>query len=435
MISASATSLDRTKNPEYRLIESFELIHASERRLSNGIPVYSVNGAKEEVVKLEFIFPAGIWYEQKVNLAHAVNSLINNGSKKMTSAEIAEEIDYYGGFMQTEITYDQGILSLYCLSKHLAKVLPVIEEILIDAAFPEDELQIYIQNSRQRMEVNLQKNDYVARKHLTRLLFGNSHPFGTTSSPEDYDKITREEILQFYKECYAIQRCTIIASGNIQDEVYQLLEKHFGHYRLSNDQVPETIHIVEPQDEHRFYLPKKDSLQSAIRIGKLVFNRTHADYIGFQVLSTILGGYFGSRLMANIRENKGYTYGVGAGIVSMFHAGYFFIGTEVGCDVTDKALKEIYKEIDILKVQPVPAEELALVKNYMIGTFMGSLENIFAYADKFKNIHFYGLGYDFYEKFFHTVKTIQPPQLMDLANKYFQADSLSQVVVGKKTHV
>lgn len=431
MIKETVTQLDRSKSPEYRLMEGMELIRATERRLSNGIPVYAINGGREAAVKLEFIFPAGIWYEEKVNLAHAVNTLINNGSKGLNAAEIAEKIDYYGAFLHTEINYDHGILSLYCLNKHLDNVLPIISEIVLDAVYPEDELQVYKQNSKQRLQVNLQKNDYLARKHLTHLLFGGDHPYGCVSTEKDYDLLTRDDLVRFYSKHYVLSGCTIIASGNINEKVYALLERYLGNVSLQDTAPNDRIHIVS-SDESSFYLHKKEALQSAIRVGKLLFNRTHPDYIGFQVLNTVLGGYFGSRLMSNIREDKGYTYGVGAGIVSMLQAGYFFIGTEVGCEVTEKALKEIYKEIDILRVQPVPAEELDLVRNYMIGTFMGSLENIFAYADKFKNIHFYGLGYDFYDNFFHTIKTITSEQLMELANNYFQADSLRQVVVGKK---
>ena len=180
------------------------------------------------------------------------------------------------------------------------------------------------------------------------------------------------------------------------------------------------------------YIEKGDALQSAIRLGKVAINRSHADFPGMQVLNTILGGYFGSRLMANIREDKGYTYGIGSALVSMKNAGYFFIASEVGADVCGSALDEIYKEINILKQDAVSTEELSLVRNYMLGSMLGSLENAMSHADKFKNIYFSGLGYDYYQNYIRTVKTINPEDLLGLASKYFNTDAFETVIVGKK---
>jgi zinc protease len=186
------------------------------------------------------------------------------------------------------------------------------------------------------------------------------------------------------------------------------------------------------QKASEHFLEKEEALQSAIRIGRRTINRSHADFPGLQVLNTILGGYFGSRLMANIREDKGYTYGIGSASVSLKNAGYFFIASEVGAEVCSKAIDEIDKEIEILKTQPVPDDELVLVRNYMLGSLLGSLENAFSHADKFKNIFFYGLGYDYYERYIQTVKDISAERIMELANKYFNAGDFERVIVGKK---
>ncbi len=151
-----------------------------------------------------------------------------------------------------------------------------------------------------------------------------------------------------------------------------------------------------------------------------------------QVLNTILGGYFGSRLMANIREDKGYTYGIGSALVSMKNAGYFFIASEVGSDVCASALSEIHKEIEILKAESVSEQELDLVRNYMLGSMLGGLENAMSHADKFKNIYFSGLGYDYYQNYIQTVRSISAKELQALANKYLDWDGMEKVVVGKR---
>ena len=183
---------------------------------------------------------------------------------------------------------------------------------------------------------------------------------------------------------------------------------------------------------YRQSIEKEGALQSAIRIGKLMFNKTHPDFQSLQVLNTVYGGYFGSRLMSNIREDKGYTYGIGSGLVSLQHGGYFFITTEVGVDVTAKAIKEIYFEMDRLRKEKITTDELQLVKNYLLGTFLRSVDGPFAMADRFKGILNYNLGYDYFDRYIATIRAVSASDLMGLANTYFDKDSMIELVVGKR---
>jgi predicted Zn-dependent peptidase len=160
-------------------------------------------------------------------------------------------------------------------------------------------------------------------------------------------------------------------------------------------------------------------------------NKLHPDHHKLQVFNTILGGYFGSRLMTNIREDKGYTYGIGSGIISLQNSGYFFISTEVGADVTKDALAEIYKEIELLRTEEVSLEELDLVKNYMLGHFLKSCDGAFNMASLFESVDSFGLDYSFYDEYINTIKTITPKTIKELGVKYFKKSDLKEVVVGK----
>jgi len=166
-------------------------------------------------------------------------------------------------------------------------------------------------------------------------------------------------------------------------------------------------------------------------MGLPFINRSHPDFPAVQVLNTVLGGYFGSRLMNNIREDKGYTYGIGSGIAAYKQAAALFIATEVGTDVCKAATIEIEKEINLLKTDLVPAEELSLVRNYMLGSLLGSLENVFSHADKFKNLYFSGLDYEYYDRYTDVVKSITAGELLKLANEYLDFDRFYKVIVGK----
>ncbi|WP_010602546.1 M16 family metallopeptidase, partial [Pedobacter agri] len=330
----------------------------------------------------------------------------------------------------TEYAQDQSTVTLYSLNKHLASVLPIVKNVLSDSQFPQHELDLYIQNQKQKLQVNLQKNDILSRKEFAHSLFGNT-AYGVDIQAKHYDELKREDLVDYFKAAYTPNNCTIIVSGKFDEESLNLLNQQFGNNWASCDAVVNKF-TFEDSNKQYVYKERPEAIQSAIRIGKIAVNRKHEDFPGLQILNTVLGGYFGSRLMNNIREDKGYTYGIGSGISSLQDAGYLFIATEVGAEVCADALIEIYKEIELLKTELVGEEELTLVKNYMLGSMLGSLENIFSHADKFKNLHFFGLDYDYYDRYINKVKSITAEEIRDLAKKYLTTEEFTEVVVGKK---
>lgn len=426
-----SSASDRTQAPAFHRLESVDLLRPAHLLLSNHTPVFYINSGDEEVIKIDFIFHAGSRYETKKTLAHATNHLLNGGTSKLNSAAMAEQFDYFGAFFETEISVDHATVTLFCLNKHLSGTLPLIHEVLNASLFPEDELRTYSQNSKQKLLVKLEKNDYVAREKFKQVLFGEDHPYGQSPLPEDFERLERQNLLAFFDNTYKKFNCTIILSGKVDHSVLDLLEKHFGTIATSVNHFNRSVLPVAKSSTKPCYIEKKDALQSSIRIGKLLFNKTHKDFLGMKVLNEILGGYFGSRLMANIREDKGYTYGIGSGIVSLQDTGYFYIATDVGVEVTTATIDEIYKEIKLLQSEAVSQEELELVRNYMMGSFMSSLENVFSHAEKFKGIHTYGLDYSYYSDYFETIKNITPQRLTELANQYLDTETMVQVVVGK----
>ncbi|HET6243374.1 MAG: insulinase family protein [Bacteroidetes bacterium] len=425
--------LDRKLAPEFQTLDKIAMVQTVKHVLENGVELYSLNAGTQEVIKIEFLFTAGERYQTAPLVASTVNNLINEGTDKHSSEEIAGIIDYYGAFFQTETGKDSSSVVLYTLEKHLKKVLPVVKEILTEAAFPENELQTFIQNSKQKYLVDNQKVSSIARKYFLNMLYGDKNYYGYTVQLEDFDKLEDTSRLKdFYRDYYASNRCTIIAAGMVTDEVIDLLSSVFGsNWKRSESFLVDTMRILDPLEKQKV-IEKPDAIQSAIRIGRNLFNKTHEDYMSMQVVNTILGGYFGSRLMANIREDKGYTYGIGSGLVSLQKAGYFFISTEVGVDVCQKAINEIYFELKRLREDLVSEAELNLVKNYMTGVFLKNTDGPFALSERFKGIFEYGLGYEFYDRYLNTIKTITPKQIKNIANKYLQQEDLLELVVGKK---
>lgn len=423
--------IDRTTAPAAFELKNIPVIPAKEHLLANGMKLHYINGGSEELMRIEFIFDAGTNREPKPLIANACNFLLNAGTSKSSSVELMEQIDFYGAYFQQDVTFDKASITLYTLNKYLSETLTIVLDILTNSVFPAEEIKTYQENTKQRLAINLEKNDFLAKRNFNNLLFGNQHPYGKMLTSRDCDELNQADLIHFFNENYHLANCKIIAAGLITEREIQLIDEAIS--KLPNEpKVLPSLPLIESKEAQKFYFEKENALQSAIRIGKLIGNKTHPDYIELIVLNTILGGYFGSRLMANIREDKGYTYGIGSGIASTIDTGFFFITTEVGVDVCESALKEIYIEIDKLKTELVPDEELNLVKNYLLGTYLGSIENVFSYADKFKGIYPYGLDYSYYNEYFNKVKTINSQRIMDLANKYFVSGTLTEVVVGKK---
>jgi len=423
--------LDRTLVPESKQVNDINFITPKKQELDNGIKVFTINAGKQDLVRIEFVFENVNWDQSRPLQAVAVSHLINNGTHDLTAREIADKVDYYGAFLQTEYGADQSSVKLYTLNKHLAAVLPILWSVLNDSIFPQQEVDIFKQNQQQSLKVSLQKNDFLARKNFAHAIFGTS-PYGSAIELEDYQAIERADLLAYFHAGYKSENCTVFAAGKFEQAEFDILNGVFGREWLNKEEAGVNQFSFTVPEGGEILIERPGAIQSAIRMGTLSINRTHADFAGFQVMNCLLGGYFGSRLMANIREDKGYTYGIGSAVVSMKDAGYFFIATEVGADVCTAALTEIEKEIDLLKSDTVSAEELDLVRNYMLGSMLGSLENAFSHADKFKNIYFSGLDYSYYDNYIRTVKSITAEELKILANKYLDTTTFSKVIVGRK---
>ncbi len=427
------TSLDRTIPPHFKTVDKIEMIHATEQHLKNKIPVYAVNAGSQELIRIEFIFSAGMYQQDLPLQAATTNAMLEEGTSKMSASEIADAIDYYGAFLGINVEQDHASVVLYTLNKHLKATIPVVEQIIKDAAFPEEELSIHLENKKQKFLVNSQKVANVARKRFTELLFGANHPYGVNVKEQDFDSINSELVKKFYSNYYRANSCKIVIAGKINNDVFSLLDEHFGgnDWLASNNLQKGTIQLDTTKVNEHLIL-KEDALQSAIRIGKVMFNKTHPDFQSLLVMNTIFGGYFGSRLMSNIREDKGYTYGIGSGMASLQHSGYFFISTEVGADVCKNAIEEIYFEMNRMRTELVSNDELELVKNYLLGTFLRSVDGPFALAERFKGIMQYGLDYDYFDNYLKTVKTISASKIKALANEYFSRESMIELAVGKK---
>lgn len=423
-------TLDRTTPPRIKDAVEFDVkLKPAERvTLTNGTGVYAVNAGAEDVLQLEWVFYAGNWFEKKNLIAATANFLLKNGTVDRTAYQLNEHFEYYGSYLNRSCYNETATITLHCLSKHVDVLLPVVREILTESLFPEEELATYKQNMQQRLRVNLKKCDFVAGRLIDTYLYGEIHPYGRYSRFEDFEALTREDIGSFYKEYYQHGKLVLFAAGKLPQNLFELLEKNFGDLPLRGVALADVA--AQPAAEKKYrVMNDPQGVQGAVRLGMPFPNRHHPDFLKAQVLNSVFGGFFGSRLMSNIREEKGYTYGIHSYLENHIRQSAWVVSTEAGRDVCEATIAEVYKEMGRLRAEPVGDEELLLVRNYMIGSILGDLDGPFQIISRWKNLVLNGLDESFFYKQIQTIKTVSAEELQALAKQYLQPENFYELVV------
>ena len=422
--------LNRKKMPTIGTIRDIKMADYTTTLLPNGIPLHIYNAGTQPIVKIDIVFRGGRWLETKPATAAATIRLLTEGTTTRSAADIADYVDSYGGTLQTPDGLETTGVTLYCLHKHLEPLLVLVQDVLQNPVFPDTELDVYIQNSQHNLRIELDKNDTVAYRTATELLFGAAHPYGYNTSSEMYAALTRNDLIAYHQRNIVAEQAIIIASGNIDEAATALITKYLGTLRQANLMQTPTYTPPTTTDQKVVHLPKERSLQSAICVSRRLFGRTHPDYIEMTVLNTVFGGYFGSRLMANIREDKGYTYGIYSAIGKFRFDGYLMISAEVGKDVAADALHEIYCEMDRLCNELIGEDELEMVRNYSMGQYLHQFDGIFSTAGIIRERELLHLPPDFYSQLIAVTQTITAERLQQLAQKYLRRADFLEVVVG-----
>ena len=427
--------LDRTKAPETYEIDAITLQIAEVINLSNGARLHVIKSETQPVIRLDFVFKAGKWFEEKAGESDLAVKMLLEGTLNHTAKQIADKVAFYGASFDNNHGYDRTEFTLYCLSKYVPDLLPLVLDVLQNPVFPEEEYALLKQRTIQNVKVQRQKNSYLATHSFTRQLFGETHPYVYGFDDGALEGLTKDDLQQFYKNRFLTQELEVFACGAVDTPMQRYLEHEIQQLTLQ----PSKASYITAQKKEAVHAEDKsnlvhmaDSLQSSIRMGRRFPHIKDKDYLPLLVLNEVFGGYFGSRLMRNIREDKGYTYGINSAISTKEKDSMFYIGTDVNYAVTDKTIDEIVKEIKLLQQQEVPEEELQTVKNYMLGKFLNDINTIFEQCDRYKKTVLYELPQIHYNNFVTTVRTTTAAELLNLANQYLQVEDLYTAVAGRK---
>lgn len=411
-------------------VEKVVIPEAKSIRLDNGVPVFLIEAGTEDIMRLEFVFKAGQIKEFMPLLASTCNMMLSEGSQNYTSEELNRILDFYGIFMNQSAEKDRSSVVFFFLNKHIDKVLELSREILFRPIFPESELDSLMNKRIRWFLVNREKVQNLAIDQFFESLFGKKHPYGYQLNEQDFHNITPSLLADFHSSYYAPENMAVIISGKIHGKTTELLNSYIGKMALNEIKAGKIDIAIHGGETRKVHINKSSTVQTAIRIGSVTINKRHPDYPGLKIVDSILGGYFGSRLMKNIREEKGYTYGINSSLSSLDLAGYKVISTEVGRKNAEKAIEEIYKEIKILQNVEVTKEEMSVVRNYMSGEMVRMFDGPFALAESFRSAWEFGLDNTYYYRLAEKIKTIDTSEIMELTNKYYNIDDLYEITAG-----
>ncbi len=420
----------KRKQPELFPVSIGVLPEAKSTFLKNGIPVFVIGAGSEEIIRIEFTFRAGQTRESIPLQSGTTNMMLLEGSSDHTSEELNSLLDHYGAFVNLYAEKDRAGVIVFCLNKYSGKILELISEIILRPAFPVNELEALMNKRLQWYRINREKVQNLASDQFFESIFGSGHPYGRKTSEEDFKGVNPEILNSFHKRYYTPDNMAVIVSGKTDPGLLRLLEAFFG--KMQNNGAPheELLPAISGETKKKVYISKKGAVQCALRIGSATINKRHKDYPGLKITDLLLGGYFGSRLMKNLREEKGFTYGISSSVTSLDLSGYKVIGAEVGKKYRKRALEEIYREISILQTQPVERKELDVARNYMSGEMVRMFDGPFAIAESFRSAWEFGLDNNYYYILANRIKTIEPDEITELAQTYYKIEDLYEIAAG-----
>ena len=423
--------LDRTVAPQVRDVESLTFPEVEMFRLPNGIPVYVIERGEQEVSRVDILFSAGKIDDTHPLTAELTASMLREGAEGLTSGDIAEQLDYYGATLHTMATLRNTYFTLYSANRFFPEILSLLHRILTRPVFPEKEFATVKERGRQSLLVELEKVGVLASRAFLSQLFGAEHPYGSSVAPADYETLDIERLRRFHAAYYTAARCRIVVSGHISPAMKRCVATLFSD--MSPGDAP--VQVIPPfhsDTAHYRLVEKTGVLQSGIRAGRLVVGRNHPDHHRLRILNTLLGGYFGSRLMSNIREDKGYTYGIHSSVVTFPDTAYLTIQTQTAVQYVRPLLDELRKELCRLRTEPVGESELLMVRNYMTGEMLRLFDSPLSVAEVFVTLLANNLDFGYYTDRFNAIRAVTPDDLLHTARRYFDEQEFYITVAGRE---
>ena len=436
-VSLSAQAPDRSKPPVPGPAPTLTLPRIQKQKLSNGLPVWLVEQHEVPVAQVDLVVLSGTADDPagKFGVAALTASMLMEGAGARSSLEVADAIDFLGADLNAGSTSDLSTVRLHSPVARLADALPIMADVSLRPTFGTADLDRLRQ---QRLTSVVQARDdpnSIAALAFARVLYGTTHRFGTATmgTAQTLRTLTTGDLHAYYTSTFRPENATLVVVGDVTAAtLVPLLEKSFGSWKTT----AVATHVKQPAPPQRtrreiYLVDKPNAPQTQVRIGNVGVPRSTPDYFPLEVMNTILGGSFSSRLNLNLRETHGYTYGASSFFDMRVEAGPFTAFAGVQTDKTAEALKEFFNELTAIR-QPIPAEELSRGKNYVSLALPADFETTGDVSRRLEEALVYHLPDDFFSRYVPNINAVTAAAALRVAQTYIQPDRMAIVVVGDR---
>ncbi len=379
------------------------------------------------LVKAQFLFHHGLVDQYMPMLNSSTWSNAFAGTKRHSTEDMALKLDTMGLMMEEESEVESSGFTVNIHNDFFGEFLDLCFEVFDSANFPESELQRYRERRRQSFLINSQKASIVASRSFSKAFYGGQHPLGIQVTPEHFDMLNQDRLKKHWEEELTRAPLDVLVSGNPKEEDLDRISTWMEGRQVDFQRKPFPERNPEGSEITQDW---EKAMQSALKIGLEMPGANHPDYVGLKFTVQVLGGYFGSRLMKELREEKGYTYGVHAGLVSNSKLGVMTIRTEVGKEFREESLGIIEKEIENLVAHPPLEDEILKVRRYMQGQILEAADGVMSQQELWKSAWQLGLPEGHFENFYSKLNSLDTHQVLALANKYLKGRDLTKIIIG-----
>ncbi len=426
--------LDRTTPPKPGIPRDVTFPDYFETTLANGLKVIVYQRKDFPTVTMNAVMRGGAYFDGTMpGTATMTAELLTKGTPSRSATRIVEEVEFLGGTIAAGAGWDSTSAGISILSKYTAEAMEVLTDVLRNPSFPEEELE---RAQEQRIAAILQRKSSpasLAQMQFARSVFGN-HPYAQPSegTEQSVREMTPGLLAGFHRRIFCPANMFLIAVGDADPERFAALaETMFGDLEPGVQLAQESVAVPLADSVHVYIVDRPQSVQSSILVGHAGIERNNPDYIAVSVMNTLFGGYFGSRLNLNLREDKGYTYGAHSRFEGRMQTGPFMAGAEVRNEATEQSIAEIISELRRIVGEPVTEHELDSVKKYMTGNFPIQIETPSQVAQRIIQMELYDLGKTYYNTFNSRIMQLSVDDIARAAKMYLHPDRLAIVACGR----
>lgn len=423
--------MNRTIAPLIHNFGTLTLPHVNKTVLPNGITIHFMSGGDIEVNRLTIALPGGEAESPDAGIASLATSMLLEGTSTHSGEQIANILEYNGAWINTSVTTHHSLITLFSLNDRLPSIIDLLVELVADSVFPEEAFAMILKRRISKVEIDREKVTYHSGAAIRKMIYGENHPLARTETPESLMKITTETAADFHRSRLDPKNVHIFFAGKLSDDLIELVVSAFSKVTSNRNYPLSPLSFPESPNAKEEVIVRPNSLQSSVIMAMPSIGREHPDFVPLRAAVTAFGGYFGSRLMLNIREDKGLTYGISASLIGYKAKSFIYISTQTDCSKVPIVIDEVYNEVERLKdPDTYTPDEISRLSQFQLSNLASVLDTPFSVMDQYQTGITAGTSPDYFDKQQQLAHNLTPELLAEIATKYFDANLMCTAIAG-----